>query len=415
MRIVGIRSKIKKTAMFLFVFAMVAAPVLFGMRIADLWNRAEAAPSINDLRRQITNQEARISSNAAQRRGLDTQIASARADQRTQVQMRELYTARIGHTEDEITEYEFLLALIDEYIEQSERNLEELQARHDHNFNLFLELLRFTYKRGSVGHLELFLRAESLSDLLTQIDRMAGIANYTRDILINLENDRLEIQQSRETFELSKLNKEDYTAHLNAMRQSLREEQAELDRSINSLDSEIAAMEAQQRQIDRDNAAMQNDIQRRIAEIAAIEAAANRTREYVGGTMLWPVDPSHRRISSPFGPRIHPITRRNEHHNGIDIPAPGGRNIYAANSGTVIIASFNSSAGNFIVIDHGGGTTTLYSHATRLLRSVGDTVNRGDVIATVGTTGMSTGNHLHFEVSENGTRRNPTNGWVTPP
>ena len=105
--------------------------------------------------------------------------------------------------------------------------------------------------------------------------------------------------------------------------------------------------------------------------------------------------------------RMHPIYNYMRMHNGIDIAAAGGTNILAAESGTVIVAEYNSGYGNYIIVDHGNGYSTLYAHSSRLIASVGDHVNRGDVIALVGTTGNSTGNHLHFEVRVNGTPTNP--------
>ena len=122
--------------------------------------------------------------------------------------------------------------------------------------------------------------------------------------------------------------------------------------------------------------------------------------------MLWPSAAS-RYISSYFGMRIHPIYKYPRMHNGIDIAAAGGTNILAAADGKVIEATYNSGYGNYIVVDHGGGVSTLYAHASRRIAKVGDRVSRGQVIALVGTTGNSTGNHLHFEIIINGKRVNP--------
>jgi murein DD-endopeptidase MepM/ murein hydrolase activator NlpD len=113
--------------------------------------------------------------------------------------------------------------------------------------------------------------------------------------------------------------------------------------------------------------------------------------------------------------RMHPILRKYKMHTGIDIDADKGDSIIAANKGTVIIAKYDRNGyGNMIVIDHGGGITTLYGHASKLLVSVGDEVNAGQVIAKVGSTGLSTGPHLHFEVRVDGTPKNPlSNGYLS--
>ena len=124
--------------------------------------------------------------------------------------------------------------------------------------------------------------------------------------------------------------------------------------------------------------------------------------------MIWPSAAS-RRITSPFGNRLHPILKIYKFHSGIDIGASYGTNILAANSGTVIKAGYNSSYGYMVMIDHGGGIVTLYAHSSKLLVSTGDVVARGQVIALIGSTGRSTGPHLHFEVRVNGAYQNPLN------
>jgi sortase B len=129
----------------------------------------------------------------------------------------------------------------------------------------------------------------------------------------------------------------------------------------------------------------------------------------VGGEMIWPVSGSHRRIIADFGPRSNPITRQEDFYHGIGIAAPAGSNIYAANDGMVIISEWNGTYGNFMVIYHGGGITTLYGHAESLLKKVGDRVEKGEIIAAVGSTGWSTGLHLRFEIAENGVPRVPIN------
>ena len=122
--------------------------------------------------------------------------------------------------------------------------------------------------------------------------------------------------------------------------------------------------------------------------------------------MNWPL-PGFTRISSGYGQRTHPISRRSEFHTGIDLPAPSGTYIYAAESGTVIISGWNGGFGNTVVIDHDNGLSSLYAHNSRNLVSVGQWVNRGDRIARVGSTGVSTGPHLHFEVRHNGRHVSP--------
>ncbi|MCL2201751.1 MAG: M23 family metallopeptidase, partial [Oscillospiraceae bacterium] len=171
--------------------------------------------------------------------------------------------------------------------------------------------------------------------------------------------------------------------------------------------AEIAADEAR---ILADIRRAEEELRRQEAEAAARRQAQNIVRGT--GELRWPV-PGHNRISSPFGTRMHPVFRVMRQHSGIDIPAPHGTNVIAADTGVVITSTFNSSFGNFIVISHGENRngdriTTLYAHLQSRAVSVGDRVERGQVIGRVGSTGVSTGPHLHFEVTVNGTRVNPS-------
>ena len=157
-------------------------------------------------------------------------------------------------------------------------------------------------------------------------------------------------------------------------------------------------------------AAAEADIDRKIKEAEERARLAN----YVGGALGWPCDLKHNVISSYFVSRINPIYGYYENHNGIDIPLPYGSPVLAANAGTVIVSEYHYSYGYYVVIDHGGGISTLYGHNSKLLVAVGDQVTKGQQIAKAGSTGYSTGNHIHFCVRENGIHVDPL-GYVNQP
>jgi murein DD-endopeptidase MepM/ murein hydrolase activator NlpD len=140
--------------------------------------------------------------------------------------------------------------------------------------------------------------------------------------------------------------------------------------------------------------------------LTAIIIAMQSDEAYVGGDFLWPV-PGYKKVTSEFGERVHPILKTKKLHTGMDIGAPSGTNVVAANAGRVMKAGWNDSYGYLVMIDHGGGIVTLYAHNSSLLVSDGDIVTRGQVISKVGSTGMSTGPHLHFEVRINGEYQDP--------
>ena len=138
------------------------------------------------------------------------------------------------------------------------------------------------------------------------------------------------------------------------------------------------------------------------------QLAAENRKTYDGGMFAWPC-PSYTRVSSDYGTRIHPILHIERFHNGIDLAAPGGSPILAAYSGRVVAAAYSSSMGNYVMIDHGSGLYTIYMHASALSVSAGQEVQKGQQIGAVGSTGRSTGNHLHFSVRLNGSYVSPWN------
>jgi murein DD-endopeptidase MepM/ murein hydrolase activator NlpD len=157
-----------------------------------------------------------------------------------------------------------------------------------------------------------------------------------------------------------------------------------------------------QKQLDRELEESQA-IERQLRELSGTSTVVSKNEDFI-----WPAAYS-KSITCKYGPRVHPITKKKSTHTGIDIRATTGSNIYATASGKVIKAGWNTAYGNMIIIDHGNGITSLYGHASKLVVKVGDTVNQGDIIMKAGSTGYSTGPHLHFEVRKNGTPQDPKN------
>lgn len=181
------------------------------------------------------------------------------------------------------------------------------------------------------------------------------------------------------------------------------EKRAESDKMIKALEADASAYEEELKKAEKAEQEMQKTINEMMKQLS--KAA------YVGGTFTWPV-PGCTKITDPFGPRIHPITKKKSTHTGVDIGAPYGTKIVAANTGTVIISGYNYAYGNYVVIDHGGGYSTLYGHMSKIAAKKGANVKKGAVIGYVGSTGLSTGNHCHFEIRKNGVAENPMNHFT---
>ncbi|MCL2016947.1 MAG: peptidoglycan DD-metalloendopeptidase family protein [Defluviitaleaceae bacterium] len=345
------------------------------------------------------------------------------------------------------------LVLIEESLEETrldlelaELDLEQARQDRDDHFDRFKTRLRVMYIHGPMGYLEVVMQANSFLDFLARLEHMNAIARTDREMATRLQDAEDLVEKTlEETFrtmtryeslqvlqaervadlQLALSNKENFMWRLEdvATQQELLVRQLEeTDRQIGieiqqALERARQAEEAERR---RAAQAAAERAARERAEREAREAAERAARQptaeqaaaqaaapvHAGGTMAWPV-PGHTRVSSGYGNRTHPITRRPEFHTGVDIPAPSGTNIIAAESGFVIASGWRGGFGNTVIIDHGNGLTTLYGHNSRNLVSEGQWVNRGDVIARVGTTGISTGPHLHFEVRRNGSHISP--------
>lgn len=261
--------------------------------------------------------------------------------------------------------------------------------------------LRTMYKNGEVGILTVLMGSSDMSDFMTNLDMVQRIYDSDATLLEKLQGQYEQVI--------------DQKMELQNLRDTLLAQQAEESSQQEALQASKGQVQTKKSAIDKDNAALEKQIDALNAEANALTAkilGLQGTGSYIGGTMAWPSQASTR-ISSPFGYRIHPILRVKKMHTGIDIAASSGTNILAANAGTVITAGWNNSYGYMVMIDHGGGIVTLYAHSSKLLVSKGAVVGRGQAIAKVGSTGMSTGPHLHFEVRVNGVYKNPLD-YVSP-
>lgn len=281
------------------------------------------------------------------------------------------------------------------------------------------ERIRVMYEYGDAGTLEIVFESEDLMDMFSRleyINRLVEADNDLFDTLDRFEDDilgkeaELEIHEStlqdlvnealleRKNLEYVVTSKGLEVEHANELIETQRAYQETLNQEEAETEAELDAIEAEEARVDRD---LENTMRLMAAEINRLNGY-----EYNGGMILWPV-PGWTSLSSPFGPRLHPIHKTWKNHNGVDIPANGGTPIIAVMDGEVIIAKYSSSYGNYTAIAHGNGYVSLYAHCSSLNVSVGDKVNAGQTIAKVGTTGWSTGNHLHFGFQKD-------NVWINP-
>ena len=256
------------------------------------------------------------------------------------------------------------------------------------------------YELGTTSYLSIILGSESLHDFISRVEIVRQMAEYDQKVIDQLKETKETIERETKAIQEKKDAQEKALDALEDNISALKKKQSESDSLIEGFNKKTAenikAIEA----AERAEAELQAEIR---------QALANSSNEtFVGGQFLWPI-PGYYTVTSPFGYRTHPTTGVYKLHTGVDIAGSkiSGKPILAANSGKVIKAGYNRGYGNYVVIDHGGGFSTLYGHASKLAVSAGQSVTRGDTIAYVGTSGYSTGYHLHFEIIENGEYKNP--------
>jgi len=383
--------------LMVFAFLMSSLPAMAG-DLGDLRDRYEEARAEADYQAGI--------------------LAETRAEMnRIHETILELDERMISATEDLLSIDEALYAM-ELTLELTETEWTTAQDELYHQDQIVRARLREIHEQGTVGLLAVVFQATSLRDFLLRLEYVNDIARRDQEMVAILKENEARVAQMQET----------YARHLVSVEALQRQQEAyllrleELAADQESFFIELAAdeeryvalllfkeehatamhtewqtaYEAEQARIVAER--REQDRIRREAELQAMLAA--------GGRFLFPV-PVFTRISSEFGWRTHPTRRTREHHDGIDIAARHGNNIVAAEAGTVILSSWHGGYGNTVIIHHGGGYQTLYAHNSINLVRVGDVVTRGQVIARIGSTGISTGPHLHFEVIRNGVPVNP--------
>ena len=261
---------------------------------------------------------------------------------------------------------------------------------------------------GDSSTISLLLGADSFSDFLMKADITARVAENDREIIAGLEANIAELEKLQEENEANK-------ADLNESKGTLDEKKQQLNGQVSQIQGQIEDIDALQKQYEANKAEIDKMMAQVQSEINDIYASYESQGEYTGGVMTWPV-PGYTGITSYYGWRFN----NTDFHTGIDISGSNiyGQNIVAAADGVVIKAQETYvqgvGYGRYLIIDHGGNISTLYGHTSQLLVSEGDHVTRGQAIAKVGSTGWSTGPHLHFEVRENGTAVNPLSGYLKP-
>ncbi len=364
-------------------FAMIVA-ILLMLTFAVETSLASAA-TLSQIRNNIKNKQQELNESRAKEKSLGDQVNSLEQQINSKQSDIDELEASISEAQAKLETLEEELAVAEEKVNTQNENL---NAR-----------LRNMYKNGSVGFIDVLMDSGSFSEFLNNLSLVEKVYTSDQDVLEELQKAYDEIDAKKKEIE--------------TLQAELSESKATMEEQKSSLEADKASVEKKKSEIAADSAETQRELDKLEADAQALTSSirnsgsSSSSSKYNGGIMAWPV-PSCHTVSSGYGGRIHPTTGKYKFHGGLDIPGSYGSAIVAANSGKVIWAgNRGDSYGNYVIIDHGGGVSTLYGHSSKVLVSTGQRVSRGQRIANVGSTGRSTGPHCHFEVRINGSRVNP--------
>jgi len=323
---------------------------------------------------------------------LQKTIKDTTSKSKNALKVKEALDQTVATLESQIENAENLLAGYATQILAVEQKISALNTDIDEQYELFKQRVAIAYENGEASYLEILFGSESLSDLLVKYDLIRDIAAYDRQIIDQYRQTKTSAEELRGELTQMKASQENTLADLEDQKADVIKQRKKQESYIKELESDLEAAIEAEAQSDAEMERIQKEIAKQIAENTRLEQS-----QYVGGEFLWPC-PGRRRVTCVFGPRIHPVTKKKSNHTGVDIGADTGDDVVASNDGTVITAGCNYAYGNYVVIDHGGGVSTLYAHASKLKVKKGQKVKRGQVIMLVGSTGYSTGPHLHYEI-----------------
>ena len=344
-----------------------------------------------------------------QRAELQKQLKAIQADKSKALDQKALLEQQINATQAEINNIAAQITQYDQLIAQKETELAATEEKERAQYELFCKRVREMEEQGEVSYWSILFSSDDFSDLLDNAMMVEEIMDYDNQVMNELIAIREQIEADKTALETARQEQKDAKAEQEAAKAELKSQQAQVDALI----AEISGQESQVKAAEAKLQAAANaaDAEIRAAEKELASQIANVPSE---SGFLWPL-PGRYNLSSLYGSRKHPVTGKANNHTGIDVPAPSGTPIQACKSGVVTTSTYNNSYGNYVVVSHSDGTSTLYAHMSRRNASKGQTVSQGQVIGYVGTTGSSTGNHLHLEIRVNGSRRDPINYFQSLP
>lgn len=366
--------------------------------------------TIQDMEEQIENAEKEVDAlkaSLSDAQQLVKELEQAKSDLKNYV---EQLDAALLTIEQNIADLEAQIAQKELDIEDTQTKLAAAIETEQNQYAAMSSRIKYVYERGNSDYISMLLQSKSPSDLLNRLNYVDAVTGYDKDMLDEYIANKEYIDMCEKQLQAEK-------THLDTMKACVENEKAAVEVLIETKSQELLAYENDIENKEAAIKAYEDDIAEQTEIIKELEKAVEEEKKkllasngiiYDGGTFAFPLE-SYTRVSSEYGYRIHPILNVKQFHNGVDFAAAKGTKIYAAYDGEVVAATYSSTMGNYVMIDHGSGLFTIYMHASKLYVSKGDIVVKGEHIAAVGSTGRSTGNHLHFTVRNNGAYESPWN------
>ena len=348
-------------------------------------NATDLAAQKKELQTKISDLSDDISNTMKKKTLLDQQVA--------------ILSDQIGNVEDQINTYAALIT-------QTEAELSDAEAKEQAQYELFCKRVRAMEERGTVSYWSVLFNATNFTDLLGRLDAVNEVMDADQAVINQLQTLQDEITAKQETLKSQNADSEAAKADLVSKKSELDTQRTAANKLVQQLSASKGEYESDMDDLAAEEEAVQDRIMELSRQLAAQQAAQGQTSNVALGGYIWPVNSHY--VTSTFGGRSSPGGIGSTNHKGVDIGRVGyTTDIHAAKAGTVIISQYSTSYGNYVVVSHGSGNTTLYAHMSSRSVSAGQKVAQGDKLGVTGSTGHSTGPHLHFEISENGVRINP--------
>lgn len=353
---------------------------------------------------KVKGYEDKIAQLKKDQKAYEQQIKNAKANAASYKEQKQILDKQINALSEEIELSNALLIEYNNAIVAKEEAITSKQSELDVKFDNYKNRLRTSYENGVMGYLTMLFSSKTLSGFLTSLERMTNMLNYDKLVMKQMNDEKANLSDEKANLEQIKASQQAVHEGLQKSEQEIEKKADEMQKLYDDTLNDQKKAEQMLAQAEKDREKAEKELDKYLAELAKKNSGV-----YDGGPFSYPLPQNQVTLTSKFGPRTYQIWGKwvSGNHRGIDIGCPTGTPVYACADGKVEISGWNNSYGYYIVISHGSGYTTLYAHNSSLVVKAGQTVKRGELIAKSGSTGNSSGPHLHLEISINGVLQDP--------